>query len=202
MIRKSSIITLTLAMWLTLALSGCGNRLSLYQSTLPDDVKAAPEQAAVTEADPGFYYNNGAELRLRPLEKQLKQDFGPEAESAYYCYNFVDLNEDQNNEILVWFHSVSPAAQGSSKLLIYSSDYVLNYEMTGFTPPVVVLKETHGDWADLALFIGKGKYQKLIYSDNGYQLSDKSKENVIEYSQIQGQAYLSDANKQKGFQIE
>lgn len=182
-------------------LSGCANQASTVSNGPLETKPVEQEPAANEQVQPAFYYLDSAEKRLLSLEEHLKSDFIQSGTTGYYYYNYVDLNGDQNNEVLVWIRTELPKGKDKSSFIVYSADFKIIFQHENGVPPVIVLKDASNGWSDLAMFIGKGQYKRLVFDKTTYGVDDNSKENVIEFSELLGRGYLADVNSQKGFQI-
>lgn len=187
---------------LSSSLIGCQNQGVQVSNIKAAETIESTEVNDFEEVSVDLYYKASAEKKLDNLETQLKLDFAAEDVDLFYYYNFVDLNNDQSNETLVWLREEADGKKQGGKLVIYDTSFKILYSSNTLKPPLIVLDEMHDGWLDFAVFIEKGMYGRIKMDKGTYQMSDKSKENVIEYSTLKGCAYLSDVNSHAGFQIE
>lgn len=189
----------------------CLIALMISFATLAGCSKPAGQQEALDSADqttseeekPGqanFYYVESGNKPLAQVEDAIR-DSKLEDGTAEYYYNFVDLNGDRNHEVFIYLRN---SVETAGKLLIMSSDFKTSLGIIETKMPIIVLNRDglEENWADLAVYQGNGQYLRYLFVDNVYQLSENSKENVIEFSKINGVGYLSDVNDKNGFKIQ
>lgn len=182
-------------------LVACSKDTSNLPSVGKTDVQANSEVKTVGTKTAKFAYMAPASKRLVLLEDSLKiyveeHQMGSQMQ---YLYNFADLNGDGSNEVIV---SLRVAGQETGQMrLIYTSDYqTLIGELFG-SGPIIVTTAKSDDWSILAQYADKGQYMTAAYQKNAYKWLGMSKENVIEFTEISGTAYLSDEELFDGFSI-
>lgn len=167
----------------------------------PDIQPVTPANATSEKIEPSdFYYVESGNKPLAQVEDAIKALLNLEGSKAYY-YNFADLNGDRNHEVLIFVRQQDNLA---GKLFILSSDFKTSLGMIPAEGPLIVLKKESAEqkWSDLAIYKEKGQYLRYDFVDNNYQLTDNSKENVIEFNELNGVGYLSDVNDKNGFIIQ
>lgn len=167
----------------------------------PDIQSVTPVNATSEKVEPSdFYYVESGNKPLAQVEDAIKALLNLEGSKAYY-YNFADLNGDRNHEVLIFVRQQDNLA---GKLFILSSDFKTSLGMIHAKGPLIVLKKESAEqkWSDLAIYKEKGQYLRYNFVDNNYQLTDNSKENVIEFNELNGVGYLSDVNDKNGFIIQ
>lgn len=148
-----------------------------------------------------FAYVTPATKRLVLLEDFLSDYIRDRnlGESVSYLYNFADLNGDGDNEVLVSIH-LNKEKSGQLRLVV-SGDYKgLLGELQG-AGPLIVTENKRNQWSVIALYDRDGLYKTAIYKDGQYNWAPMSKENVIQFTEISGTAYLSDEELFAGFAI-
>ncbi len=191
-----------MGMVISCCLTGCSSgSVDVVKEVVPSsDVKTSLVQKDIK---PKVLYRASAEKRMDLLEKQLATDFKIEGAQAFYCYNFVDLNNDQSNEILVFLRlqSSDGATVISQQFTIYDSTYKQIFLSSEIIAPIVILNQKHNNWLDLAVYESKGHYRRIIMGKEGYELGEKSNENVINFDELEGVCYLSNVKNEIGFSI-
>lgn len=184
--------------------------LTSCEKTPVTDIRVKPSEGAPVEITVDkmaqtqtayFAYATPATKRLVMLEDFLKNYLTQTQNKAKvaYLYNFADLNQDGENEILVSL-LINGAATGDLRLVV-ASDYKTLIGELPCKGPLVVTNQRRGDWSILATYGGDGVYKTAVFSDKRYQWLQMSKENVIQYTEISGTAYLSDEELFAGFPI-
>lgn len=199
-LNKYSLFILILTIMATS--SGCSNPLGSNKILKEENVTQSVKPVDKTVDQSNFYYVSSAKKALVQIEDTLLKNQMGKRGDVYY-YNFADLNDDRENEILIFIRHEKETSEG--RLVVLSSDYEEILMNQVATPPVVVLNLSAGSlkgFKDLAIYLDKGKYRRYQLIDNAYQLSENSKENVIEFSEIKGVGYLSDVNDKNGFIIQ
>ena len=152
---------------------------------------------------PKLYYKASAEKRLVQLEQHLKETYNGAAASLYYQYNYADLDEDLSNELLIWLNVKSEVNSKDivHQFIIMDEQFNTIFKSNMVTAPITVLTQRTNGWFDIACFKEKSQYKVIKMSNKGYMLQQYSNENVIEFDQIEGICYLSNATNEIGFQI-
>lgn len=174
-------------------------QLKVDQSGTTSMVAESSEKHVTTSAK--FAYMTPATKRLLVLEDFLRE-YAREhklGDSVSYLYNFADLNGDGDNEILVSLH-LNKEKSGQLRLIVAGDYKTLLGELTGSGPLIVTTKKAN-QWSVLALYDSEGVYKTAKFQDKQYIWAAMSKENVIQFTEISGTAYLSDEELFAGFAI-
>lgn len=185
----------------SIGLIGC-HKAENNEMVSVQDVKAVEVQASETIKS-GFYYKDSAEKRLVQLEQVLKDTYGKVAVALYYQYNYVDLNGDLSNELLVWLRAKQSNWEDKyvTEFIILDEQFKILYTSEQVRAPIVVLDQRTNGWSDIAFFIDRSQYKLVKMSKKGYDLNQNSNENVIDFDVLEGVCYLSNAINEQGFQI-
>ncbi len=141
------------------------------------------------------------------IRKEIELDKTGEYKTEYY-YNFVDLNGDKKNEVLVYVEGFINCGTGGCNSLLLRQNEKGEYElMTFFSPvrsPIIVSQHKTKGWQDLIFFNSGGGIMKGYYSVskfNGKSYIDNptvDDEAAPLKTRVKGIAYLT---SEKGIKI-
>lgn len=187
----------------TLLLTACEKTSVMDIRVKPSEdlsVEISVDKAAQTKTA-YFAYVTPATKRLILLEDFLK-DYVEKAQikaKVSYLYNFADLNQDGENEVLVSL-LINGASSGDLRLII-ASDYKTLLGELSCKGPLIVTDQMQDEWSIIASYEDEGVYKTAVLNNQRYLWRSMSKENVIQYTEISGTAYLSDEELFAGFSI-
>lgn len=183
--------------------SASGNTANADTSDVNGAGTLATGTAQASEANPindritGWYSET---LRYPILEDEIVDELNYEnldLSNTRYYYNFVDLNGDKKDEIIVQLVGEYSTTDDGDTLLIveqkkpYSDDeddgFDIKEQYTGFVNPVIISDHTTNGYKDIIFMNKDGKsYSKIVYKDDGYQkMSDAEKlDNINDVSGV------------------
>ena len=101
------------------------------------------------------------------IRKEVDTGDGKEYETRYF-YNFVDLNGDKKNEVLVYVEGFVPCGTGGCPFLLLTQNDKGDFEMLNYFSPVrdgvVVSENKTKGWKDLIFQNSGGGIQRSYYS--------------------------------------
>jgi len=137
------------------------------------------------------------------LENTLRREY-PNAGSATYQYNRVDLNEDGESEVLALLTSSAYCGSAGCLILLLQrsgQDYHISAEFHGYALPIVVSDQTTNGWHDLIAedsdVLDQGSYYRLQFNGNVYV-----EERLPANSTIVGRGFLLNGYSHEGIRLQ
>ena len=136
----------------------------------------------------------------------LDYDKNEDGEITYF-YNYIDLNEDEKEEIFVYLLGDPVSGSGgSTALIIEKEDYRVISKFTLVQNPIIISEEKTNGWNNIIMSVSGGGadpfYAKLEFNGEGYPSNPSMASKVEEGSVIAGTAIISNtASRDSGIKI-
>jgi hypothetical protein len=116
-----------------------------------------------------------------------------------YFYNRVDLNDDGQQEVLVWLHGLTVGGSSGYTTQIYRrvrNDYFLLWESEQTWNPIIVSTRRTRGWRNLIMLVAGGGVRPGFWTEvrfNGAEYPADPRERIsVKKSRISGRAFIAD----------
>lgn len=143
----------------------------------------------------------GEKIKDYKIERALEKEFGIKSgvDKVSYLYNKVDLNNNRNNEVIVYLEGSKFCIENGCTVVILKDmgkNYSVISKIIGARNPIIVSDEKTNGFKNIIIKVdsrnGEPIYNELKFNGNSYPLNPVNEPRVRRGEKIRGMAFIAD----------